>query len=142
MKLLLGLAGVIIPAVAIAATVTIPTRELAGDWITQDRSAVVRIVDCGESLCGTVERVLEMQPGIPDTDVHNPNPALRSRPILGLTILSGFSRSSMGWGGGRIYDPMTGKTYSARLQMNPDGTLRVSGCVAIICQTQRWTPAR
>jgi uncharacterized protein (DUF2147 family) len=111
-----------------------------GSWLTEDGSALVSIAPCGRSLCGSVSRVLAVQPGIPDTDVHNPRAELRSRPLLGLPILDGFSWSGTQWTGGSIYDPKTGKTYRSRLAMNRDGSLRVSGCVLFICETQRWTP--
>jgi uncharacterized protein (DUF2147 family) len=113
-----------------------------GSWMTQDGSALIRIEPCGQSLCGNVSKVLAAQPGIPDTDVHNPKAELRSRPLLGLPVLGGFSRSGTQWSGGTIYDPKTGKTYRSKLAVNADGTLKVSGCVLFICETQRWTPAR
>lgn len=113
-----------------------------GSWITEDLTALVTIAPCGQSLCGTVSKVLAVQPGIPDTDVHNPKAELRHRPLLGLPVLSGFRWSGTEWTSGSIYDPKTGKTYRSRLAMNPDGSLKVSGCVLFICETQRWTQAR
>ena len=43
--------------------------------------------------------------------------------------------------GGSIYDPQSGKTYDSKLSLNPDGTLKVEGCISIICQAQTWKPA-
>lgn len=114
----------------------------AGNWVTEDGTAIVSISPCGQSLCGSVSRVLATQPGIPDTDVHNPKAALRNRPLLGLTVLSGFTWSGTQWTGGTIYDPKTGKTYRSKLAVDPDGSLRVSGCVLFICETQRWSHPR
>ena len=42
------------------------------------------------------------------------------------------------WTGGKIYDPGEGKTYDARIRINPDGTLKLEGCVLIVCQAQTW----
>jgi uncharacterized protein (DUF2147 family) len=123
---------------AFAAAATSPL----GSWVTEDGRAEVAISQCGHSLCGTVAKVLAVEPGIPQTDVHNPKPELRQRPLRGLSVLQGFSWSGTQWTGGTIYDPKTGKTYRSKLSMNPDGTLRVSGCVLFICETQRWAPAR
>ena len=123
---------------ALAAAATSPV----GSWVTEDGTAEVTIVQCGQSLCGTVAEVLAVQPGIPQTDVHNPKPALRERPLRGLAVLQGFIWSGTQWTGGTIYDPKSGKTYRSKLSMNADGTLRVSGCVLFICENQRWTPAR
>lgn len=60
--------------------------------------------------------------------------------MIGLWFLHGFKPASEGhWGGGSIYDPASGKTYDSKIALNPDGTLKVEGCVAIICVAQIWT---
>ena len=116
--------------------------NIVGDWITQDRSAVIAISRCGTSVCGRISRALVIKPNYPKTDVHNPKPQLRGRPLIGLQILSGFVPVGDRWEKGRIYDPESGRTYRSRLKLNSDGSLKVSGCVAFICQSQRWTRAR
>ena len=113
--------------------------DVTGNWVTQDRTAVIAIARCGASLCGRVARALVVKPGHPKTDVHNPDPALRSRPLIGLRILSGFQPKADRWDKGLIYDPESGKAYKSLLRLNPDGSLKVSGCVLFICQSQRWT---
>ena len=111
--------------------------SFGGDWLTADQSAVVHIGPCGTGLCGHIVRVLAS--GAPDSDVNNPDRALRSRPLAGVAVLSGFTSAGSG---GRAYDPKTGRSYSASLHLNADGTLRVTGCVAIICRSQVWTRRR
>jgi uncharacterized protein (DUF2147 family) len=108
--------------------------SFSGDWITADQSAVVRIGPCGAGICGHIVRVLAS--GAPGSDVNNPDRALRSRPLAGVAVLSGFTPAGSG---GRAYDPKTGRSYSASLHLNADGTLRVTGCVTIICRSQVWT---
>jgi uncharacterized protein (DUF2147 family) len=49
-----------------------------------------------------------------------------SRPIVGLTTLSGFTRSGGDWSG-PAYDPKSGKSYRASLRLNAEGTLRLTG---------------
>ncbi|HEX8533781.1 MAG TPA: DUF2147 domain-containing protein [Allosphingosinicella sp.] len=133
--ILLVLALFAAPAAAQAADVT-------GNWLTGDKSALVVIARCGEALCGTIAKVLIERPGYPKTDVRNPDPKLRNRPIEGLRILSGFSRRGDKWEGGRIYDPRSGKSYASKMALNSDGSLNVSGCIPIFCKTVRWTRAR
>ena len=113
-----------------------------GTWLTEDKNALVTIRPCGGSVCGAISKVLVQKPGVPTTDIKNPNPALRKRPFVGLVFLSGFKRAGTGWEGGRIYDPNTGKTYRSKIAVQPDGRLKVSGCVAFICRSQYWTRAR
>jgi uncharacterized protein (DUF2147 family) len=114
----------------------------AGLWLTDDGKAVVRIAPCGAKLCGDIERVLDRGSNVPTTDINNPDPELRSRPITGLRTLWGFSRSGTAWKGGRAYDPKSGKSYRSTLQLNRDGSLKVTGCVLFICQSRRWTRYR
>src|SRR4051794_27638694 len=114
-----------------------PSRTFA----TQDGTALVQVEPCGNSICGRVAEVLNREPGIPTTDVHNPSPELRSRPLVGLPILSAFTWDGRQWTNGRIYDPKTGRTYRSKLAVNADGSLAVSGCVLFICESQRWGPA-
>jgi uncharacterized protein (DUF2147 family) len=116
--------------------------EISGNWINEERTGLIAIGRCGDSLCGSIARVLVARPGVPKTDVHNPNPALRNRPLQGLRILSGFKAGKEAWEEGRIYDPKSGKSYRSVLKLNPDGSLKVSGCIAVFCKSQRWTRAR
>ena len=97
---------------------------------------------CGASWCGRVARILERKPDWKGTDVNNPDPKLRARPVQGMAILTGFKPDAKGLAGGRIYDPKSGRTYRSMLRLNPDCSLKVSGCIAFICQSQRWTRAR
>jgi len=113
-----------------------------GLWLTDDRRGVVRIGPCGAHLCGWIARVLARGPGVPDRDVNNPELRLRARPLLGLPILSGFTAAGAGFTGGRAYDPQSGRSYTARLSPNADGSLTVTGCVLFICQSKRWTRLR
>jgi uncharacterized protein (DUF2147 family) len=112
---------------------------IEGDWLTADRNAIVRIGPCGEHLCGVVARVLAKGPNVPHTDLHNPDKAQRSRPLVGLPVLTGFAKDGSG---GRAYDAKTGRSYKAKLAPNADGSLTVTGCILFLCKSQRWTRAR
>lgn len=128
-------AGLALPTPADAA------GSISGHWFTVEKDSVVEIGPCGGGLCGRIARILAPQPKGPARDENNPNPALRTRPILGLTILSGFKDIGSQWQGS-IYDPRAGKTYKSFLTLKPDGTLQVKGCVGFFCRSQTWTRAR
>lgn len=114
------------------------TPRAEGYWITADRTALVRIASCGPKLCGTIVRILAHGPKVPSTDVNNARPSLRSRPLVGLEVLSGFTLRGSAGVDGRAYDPQSGRSYKSRLSPNADGTLTVTGCVFFICQSQIW----
>lgn len=123
-------------------TAAAPSSDVTGNWVTEDGTALIAIGRCGNSVCGKVAKALVIKPGRAKTDIKNPDPKLRKRPIIGMTILSGFKAAGGGWKDGRIYDPESGKTYRSRLRVNPDGSLKVSGCILFVCQSQRWTRPR
>lgn len=124
------------------AVIAPPVSAILGQWRTDDRKALVEIARCGDTICGHIARVIDRGPGVPATDIHNPNARLRARPIVGLPILYGFTWRSDKAGGGRAYDPKTGKSYRATLEANPDGSLKVTGCVLFICESKRWVRLR
>ena len=119
-------------------TLALPPASPQGSWLTDDRKGVVEIAPCGERLCGRIARVLDKGPAIPKSDVNNPDPRLRSRPLIGLVTLRGFARRGDEWEG-RAYDPKSGKSYRSTLRVQPDGSLKVTGCVLFICESRRWT---
>ena len=130
--LLVALAGVS-PAWAAA--------PIVGRYLTEDGAGIVQVARCGEAICGRLVQILKAKPGAAATDINNRDAALRSRPIQGIAILSSFTERGADWRG-TIYDPRNGKSYKSIVSRNSDGSLKVQGCIAFFCQTQRWTPAR
>jgi uncharacterized protein (DUF2147 family) len=116
-----------------------------GTWATAGGKSHVQIKDCGGKLCGTIVWLKNPHDknGKDSIDSKNPDPGLRTRKILGLPLLNGFVQDgdSNVWAGGEIYDPDNGKTYSCKLTMQNDGTMRVRGYVgfSLLGQTQIWT---
>lgn len=131
-------------ALACAASPAFAADPVEGEWLTAGGSAKVRIAACAgrpDRLCGTIValRTALDRAGQPVRDSANPDPALRGRTIVGLPLIRDFRRvETARWTGGKIYDPQTGKTYDSKLRLNPDGTLKLEGCVLVICQAQTW----
>ena len=111
-----------------------------GEWITSDTGSKVRIGACPnrpQEICGVVSWLPPAH--AKELDTKNPDPALRNRPILGVTTVSGFKQVGPGkWAGGKRYDPASGKAYKGKISVNPNATLKVEGCVLMICQSQTW----
>lgn len=128
-------------ALMLFATPVSAANAIDGRWITHDGKAVVDIAPCGAAHCGTIARVLKPDaPGVL-RDIHNPDARLRDRPIIGLAILTGLAASSGAWHG-HIYDPQEGRSYKAVVRANPNGTLKVQGCISLFCRTFTWKPLR
>lgn len=117
----------------------------AGRWMTPGAAAVVEIAPCSGSpgLCGTVRWLWDGldEKGRPRLDTQNTDTSLRSRPLVGLSILSGLVRAANGGWEGRIYNPEDGQTYRATLRRVGTDTLTIEGCVLFICQKQVWRSA-
>lgn len=129
-------------AAFLVATPVAAAQPIEGRWITQDGDAVVTVAPCGRSLCGTISRFLVTPPeGVGQRDVNNPDARLRTRRILGLPVLTDFSRDGDVWRG-RIYDPKSGRSYRSVLERRDARTLAVKGCIGPICRTQLWRQAR
>lgn len=80
--------------------------------------------------------------GKPKVDRHNPDKALRGRPVLGLVVLTDFRYLPAGkaWGKGKCYDPEKGKTYNCRMWLRDGGNkLQVRGYVWIFHRTEAWS---
>ena len=131
-------------AIALSAGQALAAASPVGTWYTQGKAAKVRIAPCGQKLCGTITwiRTQGGEPAASVKDEANPNPALRSRPIVGLQMMRDFSPAGPGrWTGGKIYDPNSGRTYDSKMSLSPNGGLKVEGGVTVICQGQAWSPA-
>ena len=133
-------------AAAAAALALLSTPALAADpveglWMVQAGTAKVRVAPCAADkarMCGQIAWLKNAAA----KDANNPDESLRGRPVLGLLMIRDFKSSGPGkWTGGKIYDPNSGKTYGSKMSANPDGTLKVEGCVAVVCQAQTWKRA-
>src|SRR5690606_34179120 len=65
-----------------------------GTWISADGGAKVRIASCGNGICGNIiwlREKIDNATGKPKTDKHNPSEAKRSRPMIGLQVISGMT---------------------------------------------------
>lgn len=63
------------------------------------------------------------------TDQRNPDPALRSRKILGMSVLRNlnYNPSSNSWEDGMIYDAKHGREWNACAHITKNGLLEVKG---------------
>ncbi|MFG5117116.1 DUF2147 domain-containing protein [Methylorubrum sp. POS3] len=111
--------------------------DLAGLWQTENAGSTVRIARCGAGYCGTIAAT----PG-PGLDAKNPDPALQSRKLVGVQIMSAGTPSGEAFEGS-LYNPNDGKTYAGSLTPKGPDTVEVAGCVlSVLCKRQTWRRIR
>ncbi|CAK9039464.1 Uncharacterized protein slr0245 [Durusdinium trenchii] len=112
-------------------------EAVLGEWEPPDMDAVISIRECGETLCA--ELVRHKYADI-NTDINNPDPVMRARPLLGVRILDGLRRVKADrWKGGELYDPRTGKTYLSKLKVIDNNHLKITGCIGPgLCKGYVW----
>ena len=136
------LALALLPAAMAFASPALAANSILGDWVTQERDAIVRIAKCGNTVCGRIHRFLVTPPNGPgQKDVNNPDKKLRDRTVLGMAILTGFTPDDDIWRG-KVYDPKSGKTYRSEVSLNSANSLKMKGCIAFLCQGQNWSRAK
>ena len=116
-----------------------------GLWKTED--AQIEIFEVDGKLSGKIAALNKeyTSDGIEKTDISNPDPAKRSRPLIGLVFMRGFTPEGSGrWDHGTIYDPKTGNTYASFLEYGGGDTLKLRGYIGIslIGRTAVWTKVK
>ena len=123
----------------------------SGDWMVTDKTAVIRIAPCTPptgsgrsarasgpvSFCGSIL----WTKGPPGADQNNPDPAKRSRSVIGMpTILDMKPTTAPNKWEGEIYNAENGKTYAGDITLASEKVLRIQGCVlGFLCGGQDWT---
>jgi uncharacterized protein (DUF2147 family) len=116
-----------------------------GLWKSED--AQVEIFEVDGKLNGKIAALNKeyTSDGVEKTDLSNPDPAKKSRPLVGLVFMTGFTPEGSGrWDHGTIYDPKSGNTYTSFLEYSGGDTLKLRGYVGIslIGRTAVWTKVK
>ena len=129
-----------------ALTTSVLAEPLAGTWLTQDGSSRVQFRSCAQNQCGYI--VWLREPVDPATgrarqDRFNSEDALKSRPLLGLLMITDMAATPAGIWEGTLYNPRDGNSYKGQLTDLGGGRLQLKGCalLGLICKTEVWTRA-
>ena len=117
--------------------------DLFGYWLTP--GSIVLIENCDKHLCAKIETIFVEEGRDPKLilDENNKNKLLRTRTIVGINVLSGFSINNTeqkNFKDGKVYDPRRGREFKANIYLKEDGSLKVEGCLAFICDDEEWLP--
>jgi len=115
-------------------------EDAFGVWRHPENGSLVRMYQCGGGLCAKVIKVRDPS----RTDVHNPNPELRDRPIEGIVIMRSARKSGETRWKGRLYNTQDGETYSGVITVQSEKRLKLEGCVlgGLVCQGVTWNRVR
>ncbi|MBS8259885.1 DUF2147 domain-containing protein [Roseibium polysiphoniae] len=111
--------------------------DATGEWARPGGSSKIRISACGSALCGKLIWLKS-----PRNDTANPDPAKRTRPLLGVQIVRSMKPTGKTnqWKG-KVYNAEDGKTYTGFIQMPSANRMKLEGCVmgGLICKGETWT---
>jgi len=137
---------IVLTTVLIASFTAIHAQDadiVKGIWLNDGKDAKVEIYRSGDRYFGKITWTKEMYESDGKTlkkDSKNSNENLRSRSVLNMIILSGFTYVDGEWTGGEIYDPKSGKTYKSKMKIK-GSILEVRGYVGspMFGKTTAWT---
>lgn len=144
---LLGAALMFGTLISSAAAQEVP---IVGKWLTGAHSEII-IAPCAQGYCGVVSKAVTTGLSAEDIAAHpaeggvadfrNKDPNLRTRPILGLQILTLGESTRPGVYDGEIYNPEDGNTYSGFMEVLGPDSIRLKGCVLFntLCRGETWT---
>ena len=125
-----------------ASTAHAQSADASGTWLTQAGDARVKVSKCGGGICGVIvwlKEPYDTATGQPASDSKNPNPALARRPLIGLPLFNGMQATGPNKWSGQIYNADDGSMYASNISVTGSDTLRVEGCVGVLCGGETWT---
>jgi uncharacterized protein (DUF2147 family) len=121
-------------------------HDPTGFWVKPDseRNAKIEITKCGKGNAQLCSKIIWLENphdsrGRLLHDVRNENPSMRDRPILGLPLFTGLTRTGPKTWTGKIYNPEDGNTYAATLTFVSHKQITLKGCKAwLLCGERVW----
>ncbi len=124
----------------------INAQKLEGKWQTIDdetgeAKSIIEIYKKNNAFYGKVVQLLQKEDQN-RTCIHCTGNK-KDKPIVGLEILEGLSKSGNAFSGGKILDPKNGKTYKCNIEFVNNNEIKVRGYIGIslIGRSQTWKRA-
>jgi len=117
--------------------------QITGMWKVPDENdgvvkSIVEIYEKNNKYYGRVAQVLD---STKHTHCERCVGELKDKPLTGMEILSGFTKTSNGGTDGTVMNPGSGKTYSCYLELESPNTLKLRGYIGFptLGKTLYWT---
>jgi uncharacterized protein (DUF2147 family) len=113
------------------------TSPIEGIWQVQDKYRIQISQDNGIYN----GKIVWVAPNSETKDVKNSDRNLRSRELMGVEMLKGFTYNAnkKQWTGGSLYIPSAGKTIKAKLWMSGEKELKVQISMGLFTKTMKLT---
>jgi uncharacterized protein (DUF2147 family) len=114
---------------------TADADKILGTYTTEGNKGKVAMSKTGNKYNGTLIRT-----NTPDArDAKNPDQTKRNNKLVGTIIAKDFEYTGGNtWEKGTVYDPENGKTYSGKITLNKDGSLRGFVGISAFGRTTTW----
>ncbi len=118
--------------------------QIVGKWYTEENKSLIEINKKGDKYYGRIVWLKNPNEdnGEPKLDKDNPDENLRTRPILGMEIMTGLEYDEDNeWEDGEIYDPESGNTYSCMVTLTTPDKIDMRGYIgfSLFGRTTVWT---
>jgi len=119
------------------------SQSVFGKWYTVDdqsgiKKSIVEIYKAGDQVEGKITKILKESKR--NMRCKKCKGQMKNKKIEGLVILKNLEKEDDEYTNGQITDPENGKTYDAKIWVNPEqpNELKVRGYVAFFYRTQTW----
>ncbi len=115
--------------------------EIIGIWLTQDMEAKVEIYKLNKTYFGKIiwlKKPINPKTDKPWLDKENKNSTKRQQTIIGSKMLWEFKYSDGEYVNGSIYDSRDGETYSGKLWLENNNSLKMRGYWGFLYSTETW----
>jgi uncharacterized protein (DUF2147 family) len=137
----------LLPCINLHAQAVPPSDLICGKWESSEKNLIVQVYKENGKFFGKIVWYSDTggKPMDYGTDKRNPDPKLRSRKILGMSVLRDmvYNESSNSWEDGIIYESKHGKEWNASVYIDKSGMLKVKGYwhIKLIGKTMTFTRA-
>jgi len=113
-------------------------------WQTEEKDGRIQVLKNNDTFYAQMlwgRQLLEADSVTYKKDIHNPDPALRSRELKNYTLISGLVYKDGKWTNGKIYNFNDGNSYDVNIELkNGLMYMRVYKGVPVFGKTLKWSP--